>query len=142
MIYAIALIILGLLGPPKTCDPALERLFTPARARYGRYEVCTTPESLEKTASGLAGAHLAEPERLEALDVFGASGSYDRAALARLYGGQRATVVRAWRDVENAFESLTLISPYPDPSLTRLDPGTMIVRWILPSGRAASASRP
>ena len=55
--------------------------------------------------------------------------SYSRAALARLYTGQRVRVVRGWIDRGDRFESVTLLSPYPDATLTRLVSGTMIIRW-------------
>ena len=135
MIYAIALILLALSAPdqgapaPLVCDAALVQLFTPEHPRLGRYEVCTVEGTFD------AGAfHLAEPERLEALDAFGSGGSYDRARLARLYGGRRITVVRGWRQAGDRFESITLLSPYPDASLSRLNDGTLIIRWITASG--------
>ena len=70
-------------------------------------------------------------EQLEPLDAFGAAGSYDRAALARLYAGKRVRVARGWIEYADRFESVTLLSPYPDGSLTRLLPGTMVIRWTL-----------
>jgi hypothetical protein len=110
----------------ETCDPAFARLFTPAQPRVGRYEVCPIPQPLTT---------LAEPGwRIEAatpLDAFGAAGSYNRAALSRLYGGRRVDVAHGWRRAGREFESLTLISPYPDPALSRLEPGTLIIRLIL-----------
>src|SRR5229473_7226337 len=88
MIYANPFIILAIVaaleGAPYTCDPALTALFTPARPELGRYEVCTTDQPLEGDA-----------EALEALDAFGASGSYDRAALQFLYSGARVRVQRS-----------------------------------------------
>jgi hypothetical protein len=69
-------------------------------------------------------------EFLEALDAFGAAGSYSRPALAQLYRGRRVAVVRGWRDTPTRFESVMQLSPYPDPSLNRLEQGTMIIRWI------------
>src|SRR5919198_161536 len=50
-----------------------------------------------------------------------------RAALSRLYGGRRPRVARGWRRRGDVFESVTLISPYPDASLSRLNPGTMVI---------------
>jgi hypothetical protein len=120
MIYAIALIILG------SCDPALATLFTPQHPQLGRYEVCTTSEPIEVANAG--GGPI---ETLEALDAFGAVGTYDRAALARLYGGTRVRVARSWADRGDRFESVTRLSPYPDASLTHLNPGTMEIRWTL-----------
>jgi hypothetical protein len=113
-------------APLYTCDPALTALFTPPHPQLGHYAVCTTPEPLE----ALVGTS-AQPEALEALDAFGAAGPYDRASLARLYGGTRVRVVRGWAESAGRFESFTRLSPYPDRSLTRLLPGTMEIRWTL-----------
>ena len=69
-------------------------------------------------------------EALEALDAFGTAGTYDRPALARLYGGTRVQVARGWRRTGARFESITRLSPYPDALLTRLLPGTLEIRFI------------
>ena len=122
MIYAQLLILLVV-----ACDPALTALFTPARPELGRYEVCTSDEPLD-----------GDTEALEALDAFGAAGSYDRAALQRLYGGTRVRVRRSWSATADEFVSITRLSPYPDAALTHLFQGTMEIRWRLgraPSGR-------
>jgi hypothetical protein len=105
---------------PYTCDPALTRLFTPPRPVLGRYEVCTTDQPIGPDA-----------EALEALDAFGSAGTYKRAALARLYGGTRVRVSRGWSASAGTFTSVTRLSPYPDASLTHLQPGTMEIRFIL-----------
>ena len=111
---------------PLSCDPVLTTLFTPARPQLGRYEVCTTREPLTAVA---------RPEwRIETvppLDAFGAAGPYDRAALSRLYGGRRVSVARGWTQDGNRFESLTLISPHPDAALSRLLPGTLVIRHAI-----------
>jgi hypothetical protein len=109
--------------PSYVCDPALTALFTPLRPELGRYEVCTTSDPLDEDA-----------EALEALDAFGAAGSYDRAALQRLYGGLRVRVRRSWAATDAAFVSITRLSPYPNASLTELRPGTMEIRFILTRG--------
>ena len=62
--------------------------------------------------------------------AFGTAGPYDRAALARLYGGMRVRVARRWQQRGDQFVSETLLSPYPDATLARLNPGTMVIRWI------------
>jgi hypothetical protein len=105
MIYALPLILLAAAagGAPVSCDPVLAAMFTPVRPHVGRYEVCTASEPLGEAS-----------DALEALDAFGAAGTYDRARLARLYG--------------------TRISPYPDATLSRLLPGTLEIRFILSSG--------
>ena len=111
---------------PLSCDAALAALFTPARPQLGRYEVCTTPEPL--TA-------LARPEwlieTLPPLDAFGGAGAYDRAALSRLYGGRRVIVARGWIEQGNRLDAFTLISPHPDATLTRLLPGTLVIRHVI-----------
>ena len=115
---------------PPFCDPALAALFTPRQPQLGRYEVCTTSDPLEVTAGALAKADW-KLETMAPLDAFGAAGSYDKSALARLYGGRRASVAHGWIQENGHFESLTLISPYPDGSLSRLIPGTLIIRLII-----------
>jgi hypothetical protein len=118
-----------LLAAALACDPALTALFTPARPSLGRYEVCTTPEPLADVEAGGGGAHFGRSELLEPLEAFGAAGPYNRAALSRLYGGRRVRVARGWVEYSDRFESVTLLSPYPDATLTRLLPGTMLIRW-------------
>jgi hypothetical protein len=121
-----------LLAATLACDPALTALFTPLRPGIGRYEVCTTTDPLEALAAAQAGGpHYGPSELLEPLDAFGAAGSYSRAALTRLYAGKRVRVARGWRESADRFESVTLLSPYPDATLTRLLPGTMVITWTL-----------
>ncbi|HEY2153103.1 MAG TPA: hypothetical protein VGH34_19995 [Vicinamibacterales bacterium] len=123
-----------------SCDPALTALFTPAQPGLGRYEVCTTTETLEHVvASGLGDEiHFGDIEPLESLDAFGKAGPYNRSRLARLYGGTRVMVVHGWGTSAAGFTSVTLLSPYPDPSLTRLLPGTMSIRWLTTSANDTS----
>jgi len=127
MIYAIGLIILAL------CDPALAALFTPPGPELGRYEVCTSPDGLEPVGAAAArdGWHLGDIEALESRDAYGTAGPYDRSRLARLYGGTRVRVVHGWKESADGFESVTFFSPYPDAALTRLNAGTMEIRWVL-----------
>jgi hypothetical protein len=106
-----------------TCDPALLALFTPAHPRVGRYQACASDEPLRAINGGPI-------ESLEALDAFGTAGGYDRAALSRLYGGSRVRVARGWVRSGSRFESITRLSPYPDPTLTHLLPGTLEIRFV------------
>jgi hypothetical protein len=106
-----------------SCDPALVPLFTPPHPHLGRYEVCATAEPIRPLNGGPV-------EALEALDAFGAAGTYDRPALSRLYGGTRVQVARGWARQGNQFVSITRLSPYPDSSLTHLLPGTLEIRFI------------
>jgi hypothetical protein len=120
-----------LLSAVLSCDPAFKALFTPPRPSLGRYEVCTTPDPLDRAAEGPGERHYGASEMLDPLDAFGLAGPYNRAALARLYIGKRVRVVRGWIEHADRFESITLLSPYPDATLTRLVPGTMMIRWTL-----------
>src|SRR6185312_3002053 len=94
----------------------------------GRYEVCTTASPIEAVIAANE-AHYGDVEALGPLDAFGAGGMYNRSMISRLYGGTRAKVVRGWEESCDRFTSVTLISPYPDPTLQHLIAGTMIIRW-------------
>ena len=107
------------------CNPALTALFTPVRPVEGRYEVCVTPDPIEKVADP---GWPVDP--LDALDAFGTAGSYDRSKVAQLYGGSKPKVARGWRREGDRFESFTLVSPYPDATLTHLEQGTLIIHWV------------
>jgi hypothetical protein len=127
MIYAIAFILI------QTCNSTLAALFAPAHPQLGRYEVCEESESIERIVSSPDGLsyHFSATELSDPLDVLGAAGSYDRSRVARLYGGLRPKAARGWRQDGEHFESVTLVSPYPDASLGRLVPGTLVIRWII-----------
>ena len=119
-------VVAGRTIPRCSCDATLTALFTPRHAQLGRYEVCTTAEPLASVApKGWA------VEALEPLDAFGTAGAYNRADLARLYGGRRARVARGWVRTGDRFESFALISPYPDAALAHLMPGTMVIRYVV-----------
>jgi len=112
-----------------SCVQFLPGLFTPLHPQRGRYEVCAAVEPLDIVAK-----QWERPWTIEALgplDAFGAAGVYDRSAVARLYGGRRATVARTWIEEDGRFEALTLISPHPDRTLRELRPGTLIIRYIV-----------
>src|SRR5262252_633598 len=86
------------------CDPAMTALFTPLHPASGRYEACTTAQSIDDVLAANAAADrrdrftFAPAELLEALDAFGTAGAYNPAALVRLYIGRRVRVVRGWRE--------------------------------------------
>jgi hypothetical protein len=121
--------LLALLTTSLSCDPALTALFTPVRPGLGRYEVCTTTDPLADVRAAAGGPQYGPSELLDALDAFGAAGPYNRAALARLFAGTRVRVARGWVEYPDRFESVTLLSPYPDATLSRLLPGTMMIKW-------------
>ena len=73
-----------------------------------------------------------EPQALTPFDAFGRTGGYNRWQLAGLYGSRRARVARGPRVSDGHSEAWTLVTPYPDPALRRLESGTLIVVVRLP----------
>jgi hypothetical protein len=109
-----------------TESPLYRSLFTPARVPEGTYRTYVTSRGLEEVLADIPAR--VEPRAVVAVEAFGSSGGYSRSKLARLYGARLARVARMPR-VENgrAVEAWTLISPYPDPTLERLEPGTLLI---------------
>jgi hypothetical protein len=115
--------------------PEFLTLFAPAGLRQHAYRAFVSPLDLDSALRqlgdepGLLGAPRAwEARALLPFDAFGQTGRYDRTKLARLYGARRPRVARGPRGMDGKVtESWTLISPYPDPSLTRLEPGTLLI---------------
>ncbi len=120
------------LGEP---DPALTRLFTPQAVPAGTYLVYRSPRKIEDLTSLLRamdprpapGAW--QPTRPEAHGAFGEEGNFDRARLARLFNGKRVTVVRGSLVRDGRRVAFTLVSPYPDPSLSAILDGTMVIEF-------------
>ena len=122
----LVLAVLVLAPPGWTENPLFRRLFTPSRVPEGTYATFVTPRPIDDVLGEMnAGV---EPQALVALEAFGQTGGYNRWKLARLYGATRARVARVPR-IENGqvVEAWTLISPYPDPSLERLERGTLLI---------------
>lgn len=108
-----------------TESPAHRPLFTPPALPDGVYRTYVSPRPIDEIVRETGG----EPRAVAALDAFGQTGPYNRWTLARLYGGRRARVARTYM-VEldtGGFEAWTMISPYPDPGLERLEPGTLLI---------------
>jgi len=62
------------------------------------------------------------------VDAFGDAGTYDKSRLARTYGSTRVMVARGpVARSAAASESWALFSPYPVPTLDRLEPGTLLI---------------
>jgi len=120
--------------------PELLALFAPASARAAAYTMRVTDDSLEAVLRQLDGdaALLRAPgawdvRALAPVDAFGTAGTYDRRKVARLYGAERARVSRGARTKDGrVVESWSLISPYPDPTLEKLERGTLLIVLRLP----------
>ena len=130
----------GQSGATWRAAPEYLPLFAPAGPRRGAYTTFVSPLDLDTVLERLD----AEPDLLKSpgawqakellpFDAFGQTGRYDRWAVARLYGSRRARVARGPRGAQgHVSESWTLISPYPDTSLTRLEPGTLLIVFRVP----------
>jgi hypothetical protein len=125
-----------------TPHPEYRELFAPTGPRSHAYQFYATPARLDDVLRNLdadpsvlhpPGAW--EPATQLPADAFGETGSYDRAKMARLYGSTRARVARGPSTSPGAghpTDAWTLISPYPSPDLTRLEPGTLVIVLHLP----------
>ena len=115
-------------------------LFAPAGRRSDAYRAFVSSLDLDaaldrlRLESGLlAPAGAWEPKAQLPFDAFGQTGRYDRWKLARVYGARRPRVARGPRAVDGRVSEIwTLVSPYPDPSLTRLEAGTLLLVLRLP----------
>ena len=114
-------------------------LFAP-REQRAAYRAYVSPVGLEATLADL----LADPGVLQPpgawtpqamipYDAFGLSGSYNRWKVAGLYRSRRAQVAHGPRVDHGQVESWTLMAPYPDAALQRLEPGTLILVLRVPS---------
>jgi hypothetical protein len=129
-------------GRPGTRSQAHERLFTPVSAPAGMYEAYEVEGSIERLAAAFRDRDPApskgawQIQKTGPGDAFGAEGPYDRARLAMLIGGRRISVARgALRDDDGSLVGYTLLSPYPDPTLSELRDGTLIIRVHVPPVR-------
>jgi hypothetical protein len=117
-----------------TRDRTLERQFTPIAAPDGAYVVSTVETSITQLAAELGSRDAApapgawQVTHPEAREAFGQAGLYDRFRLAELFGGQRPSVVRGSLAAGGYRTAYTLISPYPDGTLSRLLHGTMVIQ--------------
>jgi hypothetical protein len=114
-----------------TESPLFRPLFTPPRAPAGMYRTYVRPEPIDDVLARMQAG--VEAQAVVPAEAFGQSGGYNRWKLALLYGGKRAKVARM-PQVENGrvVEAWTLISPYPDAKLERLEQGTLLIVLRLP----------
>lgn len=123
---------------PGTPDAALGRLFTPQTVPAGTYAVYRSPARIEVLTEALRRQDVSpspgawEPTRPEAHAAFGEEGNFNRARLARLFNGRRVTVVRGSLVRDSRRIAYTLVSPYPDPTLSTIVDGTMVIEFQLP----------
>lgn len=126
-------------GAPWRAAPAYVALFAPP-AYHDAYAAYVTSRPLDDVLRSLGG----EPQLLHPpgawdarsllpQEAFGDSGPYDHSRLARLYGARRVRVARGPRgEAGRVSETWLLASPYPDPALSRLDEGTLLVVLRVP----------
>ena len=127
-------------GPAWQVAPEYLALFAPSGPRKEAYETFVSPLDLEtvlkrlQSDSGvLAPPGAWQPKSELPFDAFGQTGRYDRWKLAELYGARRPLVARGPRgEGTRVTEVWTLVSPYPDASLTRLEPGTLLIVLQVP----------
>ena len=120
--------------------PELLALFAPLSARSAAYTMRVTDAGLDSVLRQLDGDPTLlrvpgawEVHALAPVDAFGTGGPYDRWKVARLYGAERARVARGARtEGGRVVESWSLISPYPDPTLEKLERGTLLIVLRLP----------
>ncbi len=130
---------------PGAPAPRLARLFTPAHLSNAAYEVMVLKEGIADAVRRVRDAlppefRLGAPSdawqarALDPLEAFGTAGPYDRPRLAQLYWGRPVLVARGPVERDGrVVGALTLLSPYPDPALSRLEPGTLAI--LLRTGR-------
>jgi hypothetical protein len=111
--------------------PEYVRLFAARGDRSAAYRAYVTTLDLDAVRQRIGVQW--EARALLPLDAFGQTGAYDRWALLRLYGAQRPRVARGPKAMDGRVaESWTLISPYPDTTLQRLEEGTLVLVLRMP----------
>lgn len=62
-----------------------------------------------------------------AVEAFDSAALFDRAKLARLYGGRHPRIARGPIGRYRTDHVVLLLSPYPEADFSRLNPGTLIM---------------
>jgi hypothetical protein len=115
--------------------PEFRPLVAPAGPRGDAFRTFVSPLDLATvlaqigTTPGLLSPPGAwQPRAVGALDAFGHAARVEPWKVARLFGARRAQVARGPRGADgHVTEAWTLISPYPDPAIERLQPGTLLI---------------
>lgn len=124
-------------------SPAHARLFAPP-ARAADFTFETTSAAIEEVV-GEFRARWPSPnpatwrvDRVTAGELFDGSALFDRARLARLYGGRPPRVARGPITRDGVvIVVVQLLSPYPEADLSRLNHGTLIMRVRVRQGMGA-----
>jgi hypothetical protein len=124
--------------PLGVADPVLTRLLTPSSVPEGIYVVYRSAQPIQAITTALRSED-PDPapgawkvQRQDVPDAFDGASRADRFRLAELYVGIHPLVARGSLVRDGRREGYTLISPYPDASMTRLQPGTMVIVFHVP----------
>jgi hypothetical protein len=118
-------------------SPAHVQLFAP-EAHRSQYRAFVSPEPLPTVLERIRArfrdesSGTWESEDLGPLDAYGPDGPYTPFELARLFTAGPVHVARGPHGSAHGFETWTLTSPYPDPSLARLAEGTLLLVLHVP----------
>ena len=117
-------------------SPAHVRLFAPP-AHQSEYRAFLSNTELDEVLRRLAEAQPGPPgawraDAVSPLDAFGASGTYNRFQLARVYLGHRPRSAHGPWITADGLESWTLVSPYPNAALDEVEPGTLLLALRVP----------
>jgi hypothetical protein len=142
---SVAAPVLALPGRP---DPGLAAILLPRHAPPGAYRLAVIDQPIETAratvmAAIAPGARVDQPpgawvvRQADPVEAFGEGGTYRRSRLARLFAGKPAHLLRApiERDGQ-VVASVTLLSPCPDPQLSRLSPATIAILFDVAAARA------
>ena len=117
-------------------SPAHVRLFAPP-AHQSEYRAFVSTMPLDDVLRRVAGAQPGPPgawraDPVSPLDAFGASGTYNRFQLARVYLGERPRTAHGPWVTADGLESWTLVSPYPNAALDEVEAGTLLLALRVP----------
>jgi hypothetical protein len=120
-------------APSPTASPAHARLFAPP-ARAASFDFARTDQSVEAVAQFYRVRWPApDPrswkiERLAAAEAFDGAALFDRARVARQYAGRHPRVARGPLTTGGDVTAVVLLmSPYPEPDLSGLNAGTLVM---------------
>jgi hypothetical protein len=126
-----------------TTSAAHARVFAPP-ARADRFAFSVTGDPIDAVANFYRQRWPSDDERSwviapgPAVEAFDSAAVFDRARLARLYGGRLARIARGPIARAGTDHVVMLLSPYPEADLRRLNPGTLIME-VSVTGQAPGA---